>query len=70
MKAAGKAAVRQPAAGAVVDPFAILPAFSWGGLVMAGFAIFGAVVGAERMMDAFEMVIRVEGEVAKHVNRS
>jgi uncharacterized membrane protein YeiH len=47
----------------------MLPAFSWVGLVIAAFAIFGAIVGAERMMDTFEKVVCVEGKVAKHVNR-
>ena len=65
-----KAAARQVAAGPIINPFDKLPAFSWGGLVVAGFAVFGTVVGAERMMDAFEKVVRVEGKVAEHINRS
>jgi hypothetical protein len=65
-----KAAARQLAAGPVIDPFDKLPPFSWGCLVVMGFAIFGAVVGAERMMDAFEKVVHFEGKVAEHVNQS
>jgi hypothetical protein len=70
MKASAKANIRDPAAAPAVDPFAMLPSFAWGGLVAACFGIYGTVVGAERMLDRFEKVIRIEGEVAKHVNRS
>jgi hypothetical protein len=66
-----RAAARQPAA---VPPIKLLDGllapFSWGGLVVAGFAVFGAVVGPERMLDAFEWVIRVEAKFAEHINRS
>ena len=66
-----KAAARQPPpAKGSVDPWDRLPPFWWGGSVALGFALFGAVVGAERMMDGFEKVLRVEGEVANAVNRS
>jgi hypothetical protein len=66
-----KAVARQaPAAKGPVDPLERLPAFWWGGSVALGFALFGAVVGAERMMDGFDKVLRVEGEVARAVNRS
>jgi hypothetical protein len=53
-----------------VDPWTRLPAFSWGGTVAVAFALFGAVVGAERMLDGFEKVVRVEDEVARAVNES
>ena len=69
MRAAGRAAARQPGA-KVVDSFEFIPDFSWGGLVIATFAILGAFVGPERMIDTFEKVVRFEGEVAKHANRS
>jgi hypothetical protein len=55
---------------APVDPLAKLPPFWWGGSVALGFAVFGAIVGAERMMDGFEKVLGVEGEFARAVNRS
>jgi len=60
-----RAAARHPAPGQVVDPIALLPPFGWVGLVSLGFALFGAVVGAERMRDAFEGVLNVEGEIAR-----
>jgi hypothetical protein len=66
-----KAAARQaPAAKGAVGPFAMLPPFWWGSSVALGFGLFGAAAGAERMMDGFEKVLRVEGEVARAVNRS
>jgi hypothetical protein len=61
-----KAAARQPAAVPPIDPFDWLPSYSWGFLAAAGFAAFGAVVGAERMMDGFVAVLGVEGMFAKH----
>jgi hypothetical protein len=79
--AAMKATVRQPAPVAApvaavaappapVDPFSRLPAFSWGGTVVVGFALFGAVAGAERMLDGFEKVVRVEDQAWQAVNES
>jgi hypothetical protein len=66
-----KAAARQaPAVKGPIDPLEMLPSYWWGGSVAVGFALFGAVVGAERMMDGFEKVLRVEGEFARAVNRS
>jgi hypothetical protein len=66
-----KAAARQaPPAQGPVDPLAKLPPFWWGGPAALGFALFGAVVGAERMMDGFEKALRAEGAVARAVNRS
>ena len=66
-----KAAARQatPAKG-WVDPWDKLPPFWWGSSVALGFALFGAVVGAERLMDGFEKALRVEGKVADAVSRS
>lgn len=69
--AAFKAGARlDPKAEVQVDPMDRLPPFWWGGPVLLGFAVFGSAVGAERMMDGFERVLRVECEVAKAVNRS
>jgi hypothetical protein len=66
-----KAAVIQvPATKGQVELFEKLPPFWWGGPVALGFGLFGAAVGAERMMDGFERVIGVEGAVARAVNRS
>jgi hypothetical protein len=66
-----KAAARQaPAAKAPVDPLERLPPFWWGGSIALGFSLFGAVVGAERMTDGFEELLRAEGEIARAVNRS
>jgi hypothetical protein len=65
-----KAAARQPAAGRGIDPSERLPSFAWGGPVALGFAIFGAVVGPELMMDGFDKALHVEGEVARGVARS
>jgi hypothetical protein len=60
------AASDPPVAVRPLDPDDLLPPFSWGGAVAAGFALFGA----ERMMDAFEKTVRVEGEIAGHINRA
>jgi hypothetical protein len=66
-----KATARQaPAVKGPADPFEKLPPFWWGGSAALGFGLFGAAVGAERMMDGFQRVLRVEGEVARAVNRS
>jgi len=66
-----KASTRHaPSVAEAVNPLDRLPPFSWCGPVMLGFALFSAVVGAERMMDGFEKVVRIEGEVARAVNRS
>ena len=35
-----------------------LPPFWWGGLLAAAFALFGTCIGPERMMDAFETIMR------------
>ncbi|QEH32720.1 hypothetical protein OJF2_11990 [Aquisphaera giovannonii] len=53
-----------------LDPFDRLPPFWWGSSVALAFGLFGAVVGGERMVDAFERIVRVEGEVARAVNRA
>lgn len=66
-----KAAARQPpAVNGPVDPFERLPPFWWGSSVALGFGLFGAVVGAERMLDGFEKVLRMEGEAARAVNHT
>jgi phosphate-selective porin len=74
-----KAAARNPnpatvavdaAMASPVDPFDRLPAFSWGGTVVVGFAIFGAVVGPDRMIDGFMNVLKVEGEISRAASRS
>lgn len=66
-----KAAARQdPAVKGPIDPLAGLPPFWWGCPVAAGFALFGAAVGAERLMDRFEKVFEVEGEAARAVDRA
>jgi hypothetical protein len=67
--AAASAAVGAAAA-APIDPFSRLPAFSWGGTVVVGFAIFGAIVGPDRMIDGFMNVLRVENEVSRAAGRS
>jgi hypothetical protein len=67
--AAAPAAVGAAAA-APIDPFGRLPAFSWGGTVVVGFAIFGAIAGPDRMIDGFMNVLRVEGEFSRAVGRS
>ena len=67
-----KAAAKQPAGavgGLAINPLDKLPSFSWGGLVVAGFATFSAIVGAERMMDAFEKVVHFLGKIAEHAIR-
>ncbi len=52
-----RTAVRQLAAmNGGADPWDSLPPFWWGGLLALGFAAFGAVVGAERMMDCFQRI--------------
>jgi hypothetical protein len=66
-----KVAARQAhAAKGPIDPLERLPSFWWGGSVATGFALFGAVVGAERMMDGFGKAVRVSAEIARAVNRS
>ncbi len=66
-----KASARQaPAAKARVDPIDRLPPFWWGGSAAVGFALLGSVVGAERMMDGFDRLLRVELEIGRAVNRS
>jgi hypothetical protein len=64
-----KALSDQPVAANAINPFDKLPSFSWVGYVMASFAVFGAFVGPERMMDAFEKIVHVESKVAEEVNR-
>ena len=53
----------------MIDPVDLLPPFWWGSGVVLGFALFGAWVGAERMMDGFEAVLRAEGVAARAANR-
>lgn len=68
-----KASARQPppAQGKVVmDPFDRLPPFWWGASASLSFAVFGSVVGAERMMDCFAWGMDWEGKIAQAVNRS
>ncbi len=69
VKASMRAAAVAQAAG-FIDPLDNLPAFSWGSVLIASFAIFGATVGAERMMNVFEMVVHFLGKVAEHVGSS
>jgi hypothetical protein len=52
------------------DPFGFLPPFWWGVFVALAFALFGAIVGAERMMDGFGNAVQAEGKVAEALNRS
>jgi|GEM_PF-6346264 len=66
IKVAGR---QEPAAKVHFEPLEKLPPFWWGSSIALGFSLFGAIVGAERMMDGFEKVIRVEGEVARAVSR-
>jgi hypothetical protein len=67
LKVAGRPA---PAVNGPIDPLAGLPSFWWGCPVAAGFALFSAAMGAERMMDRFEKVLEVEGEAARVVDRA
>jgi len=64
-----KLAAKAHGAGGLVDPLEHLPYFGGGVPVVLGFAVFGAVVGPELMMDTSEKVLRVENEIADYVSR-
>ena len=65
-----KAAAKHPAAAAGVDPLDRLPPYWWGVAPAVAFAIYGAVVGAEQMMDGFSTGVRIQNKVSEAVNRS
>lgn len=52
-----------------IDPMGHLPPYSWGSWPALAFAAYGSLVGAERMMDAFEWFMEQLGEFARAGDR-
>lgn len=66
-KLAARAQPEDPAA--TNAPIDRIPAYWWGFCPALAFAGYGSIVGAERMMDGFDRVLRGLGELARAAGR-
>lgn len=64
-----RATAKMPDAALQADPFAMLPSFLWGSIPALLFGVFGTIVEEERMMNAFEFILKVETRIAREINR-
>lgn len=58
-----------PDAALQADPFEALPSFLWGGIPASLFGLFGTIVDEERMMDAFDLILKLEVRIAREIDR-
>ncbi|WP_435017861.1 hypothetical protein TA3x_005481 [Tundrisphaera sp. TA3] len=72
LKVAAKVAAQVPQMPPVppIDPMPGLPSYWWGAWPALAFAGYGSLAGAERMMDAFEWVMKQLGEFARIASRN
>jgi hypothetical protein len=71
MKAGARIAARPQAALAapIIDPMDRLPPYWWGAYPAFAFACYGSIVGAERMMDSFQTIMRWLSKFAEAASR-